>query len=918
MHSPSARSKSAISRLQTFLIIDLLIVSSAIAAFFYVQSVTPLGPVQTRLADLKILPTEPQSGQNFTISVNVTNTGNAPGYGTLALTIDNSQEQNQTIQLSGSESKIVEFNVIAGGVGNHTAQVNDLSVDFVVTRALLSALFQLSNFSINQTEVGVNQPVKIAIVASNVGEQTDNDSVSLLINDTLKETQTITLAGGGKTSIEFVVTESTPGTYILKVGNLTGTLSVFETPPVTELQLANLIINPQTASVGGPVSITVDVTNTGKAGGNYSLSLTINDVKIATRNFELPSGATTTLAFTVNETAEGSYTVKIGSLLGTFDVQAVVGKPANIVLSNIFINPLEAWPGDSVKISATATNFGEQTGKTKVSLTINGQAKDSQTIQLAGGATADVSFTMTAGPVGTYTVNLGSLTEDMTVVAAGYHTLAVKAQATVTFSLDGQDFTTPYSALLKVGPHTIVARQTDPTGKFNFTNWDDGSTSLTRTVDLEKSMFVFMYYNGGTSSCPSLYFWNGTDYVYATEVSDHGWLGYIDYINQDGSVVFWRNNPWDYIKLDPNQLQTSNGYYNLTLLQRSDEIFYIDSAYMVAVDHPASSDVYSTSVEQYLDPNYMGQIYTVSKNMVTPISAVNQNGENVLPQIAKVDGIFTSGINGIDSPSWNNTQWNTLTLDLGNLTNAKQIKLVVRATVDWGDPTVYGNWLNSFFAQPVPNGTQPTPQSYMEVKDASGNWVRVPDSRQFPLPPHADVPDTFVVDLTGLFPTNDYELRINNFWNVTFDYIGVDTSAQQNVSIQRIDPQASLYQESVTSSTASGNFTRYGDVTPLVLNADDEFVIGKQGDAVSLSFPTANLAPLAPGMVRDYFLFEACWFKDINGNWGYGFGFTADPLPFHNMSGFPYPLDTESYPYDAAHLSYLQQYNTRVLNPPNQ
>ena len=34
------------------------------------------------------------------------------------------------------------------------------------------------------------------------------------------------------------------------------------------------------------------------------------------------------------------------------------------------------------------------------------------------------------------------------------------------------------------------------------------------------------------------------------------------------------------------------------------------------------------------------------------------------------------------------------------------------------------------------------------------------------------------------------------------------------------------------------------------------------------------------------------------------------------MSGFPYPLSTESYPYDAAHLSYLQEYNTRAINTP--
>ena len=69
-------------------------------------------------------------------------------------------------------------------------------------------------------------------------------------------------------------------------------------------------------------------------------------------------------------------------------------------------------------------------------------------------------------------------------------------------------------------------------------------------------------------------------------------------------------------------------------------------------------------------------------------------------------------------------------------------------------------------------------------------------------------------------------------------------------------------------------------------------------------------------MVRDYFLNESTWFKDESGNWGFGFGFTVEPLPFQNMSGFPYP-PTESYPNDTAHQNYLQQWNTRVINEPS-
>jgi len=206
----------------------------------------------------------------------------------------------------------------------------------------------------------------------------------------------------------------------------------------------------------------------------------------------------------------------------------------------------------------------------------------------------------------------------------------------------------------------------------------------------------------------------------------------------------------------------------------------------------------------------------------------------------------------------------------------------------------------------------------MEVMDANGNWERVPNDRQIPTPSDY-VPRTFAVNLTGLFPADvrEYKIRITNFYNVTFDYIGIDVTPQRDIKIQKLDADAVLHQAFPSISTSTGNFTRYGDVTPLIRNEDDMFVIGRQGDQVSLRFPTSGLAPLEEGMERDYFLFVAFWFKDPPGNWGYGFDFTVEPLPFRNMTGFPYP-PTESYPYDEAHLQYLREYNTRVVKAPTE
>ena len=363
-------------------------------------------------------------------------------------------------------------------------------------------------------------------------------------------------------------------------------------------------------------------------------------------------------------------------------------------------------------------------------------------------------------------------------------------------------------------------------------------------------------------------------------------------------------------------------FYDVTLEQRWDEIFYLDAAYMVVVDHPSDVDVYSTMVN-YVNQAFPGEIYTVSKNsLMSPVSAVNEKGENVLPQIAKMDEIFTYGSNGLASPSWDNIDLNQLTLDLGDLSGAEAIKLVIKGMVDWGPAENYYTWIDGFktaFAEGlVPNGTQIYPAPYMEVMNDNGNWVRVPEDRQMPTPSDF-VPRSFAVDLTGLFPdgVSDYKIRITNFFNVTFDYIGIDTTPQENIKIQRINGEASFNQAYASPSSSSGDFTKYGDVTQIVSEGDDMFVIGRQGDKVSLKFPTAGLSSLEDGMERDYFMFVACWFKDPPGNWGYGFDFTVDPLPFRNMSGFPYP-STESYPFDDAHLQYLKEYNTRTITAPTQ
>jgi hypothetical protein len=701
-----------------------------------------------------------------------------------------------------------------------------------------------------------------------------------------------------------------------------------------EFIVTDLTINPLEPEIFEPVLITANVTNIGDEQGEYVANLTINGVLEQNQTLTVLGRNSTIVEFTLLKETAQTVTVEIGSLSTSLTFTNPSPSSSKIGLSNLVVNPYEAWPNETITATVTATNVGEEPDSLSLKFMVDDSMVERKIIELAAKETTTVEFTFNETTEGKHTIKVNSLSGVFTVVPTGYHELRIGRSGggskSLTFTLNGVTHNTPYVELLPVGTYTLSAPSIVElaTAVLAFSYWGDGSKSPSITFTLDKRLIFVATYTviSGYASCPSLFYWNGTDYVYVTEVSNAGWLGYIDYIDENGDIIFGGGNPWDTIKLDANQLTArsaeSGEYYDVILLQQWDELFYLDTAYMMVVDHPADVDVYSTMVN-YINQAFPGEIYTISKNnLLTPISAINENGEDVLSYISQLDGVFTPGNNGFASPSWDNVALNQLTLNLGDLSDAQEIKLVINGMVDWGSPEFYYDWIDGFktaFAEGlVPNGTQIYPAPYMEVMDGNENWVRVPKDRQMPTPSDY-VPRNFAVDLTGLFPADvsEYQIRITNFFNVTFDYIGIDTTPQENIKVQRINADATLHQVVTSPSSSTGDFTKYGDVTQLVIEGDDMFVIGRQGDQVSLQFPTAGLSPLEDGMERDYFIFVACWFKDPPGSWGYGFEYTVDPLPFRNMSGFPYPA-TESYPYDEAHLQYLREYNTRVVKAPSQ
>jgi hypothetical protein len=150
--------------------------------------------------------------------------------------------------------------------------------------------------------------------------------------------------------------------------------------------------------------------------------------------------------------------------------------------------------------------------------------------------------------------------------------------------------------------------------------------------------------------------------------------------------------------------------------------------------------------------------------------------------------------------------------------------------------------------------------------------------------------------------------------DVSFQELG-PTSAELQMGGEAIQSMADLQHRIIATDEPQplkpenfgyGSFTRYGDVLPLLTQTDDKFAIMRYADQMEVTFP-APLPP-RPGMKRGFILKADLYYKEFNSSKA------LDPLPFHGMSTYPYPA-TESYPADADHYRYRQQYNTRQFDP---
>jgi len=415
------------------------------------------------------------------------------------------------------------------------------------------------------------------------------------------------------------------------------------------------------------------------------------------------------------------------------------------------------------------------------------------------------------------------------------------------------------------------------------------------------------------SSCPTLFAWDGKQYQFVSDVIGAAVVGH-----WVSPVATNRNDPDEWVKVDGDKLRARNGLLSLRFGEPMEEVNYIDQLRLVAVDHPAGTEVYPD--ERFLSEPPFASGKTVAVSDTRPVAgAWDDSGHDVRALLSDNDHRYVRDFTNLSYAGFANLH--TLTLDVGAWSPERPLRLLMDGYIEYfSASSMYAAWQA---------GLQPIPPR-VDVQMSDGSWNRIVEDMGFP----AGLPRTIIVDLTGKLPAGARKIRITTNLHIYWDRVRVANGPEVASDVRQTEAPLAMahltfrgYPKQVEGATpgdltydyqqisatgpflwARGVYTRYGDVTSLLERIDNRYVIFGTGEEIDAEFGAASLPVLPAGWKRDYFFYANGFVKDMD--WWEASPFTVAQMPFHGMSRYPYPAG-EHFPETLRSDRYWLEWNSR-------
>jgi hypothetical protein len=178
-------------------------------------------------------------------------------------------------------------------------------------------------------------------------------------------------------------------------------------------EVLSFSMSPTTIVSGEKSIIQAEVKNVNSETDTFTVPLMVNGVADNRKSVTLAPGQTDLLTFELTRSQPGVYKVRVGGREATLTVEKP--SPANFRLFNLEINPPDVNVCQSVVITATLTNVGDNQGSYNAELKIDGITNQVQKLTVSAGGNCTLCFKVAKALPGTYKVTLGSLSGQFVV-----------------------------------------------------------------------------------------------------------------------------------------------------------------------------------------------------------------------------------------------------------------------------------------------------------------------------------------------------------------------------------------------------------------------------------------------------------------------------------------------------------------------